>query len=222
MESFHNRSGSYTKAPKIKVPPGMKAQQLMIGCGRYQSSSVSPTYDSYAENLDLNAPILRYLCSGSPIAGKLGLAGGDRAIDAASAVKYCHPFNQFGGGSGGSGSGGLGSRGIGSPSVLSPLSAVENLVDRSPPGVYRTPVKAVEGEEVLVMDGVPVSSGGRSLRSVSDSSSSSGSSVKSLYKSENCYSKCQVFLSLSLSPAIFFFVVRNMFALRKIAQLNNR
>ncbi|PON50061.1 Zinc finger, CCCH-type [Trema orientale] len=195
MEGFHG--SKYLKTPKIKVPPGMKAHPLMIGSGRYQTSSLSPNFDSYSENLDLNASILRHY--GSPIAGKLAFAG-DPAMDPASAAKHCHLFHHYGGSGGG-----FVSRGIGSPSVLSPLSGVENLMDRSPPGVYRTPVKAVAGEEVLVMDGVPVSSsgGGRSLRSVSDSSSSSSASSVNKYKSEICHScedsgnnryssKCQV------------------------------
>ena len=149
MESFRS-SSNYSKASKIKVPPGMKTRQLIIGT-----------------DLSENFPMLRYFSAKSPIDRKLASTGDL------------------------SRSRGFGSRGIGSPSVLSPLSPVENLIELSPPGVYRTPVKAVEGEEVLVMDGVPVSGGGsgsggrggRSLRSVSDSSSSSASSVKN-YKLE--------------------------------------
>lgn len=94
---------------------------------------------------------------------------------------------------------------------LSPLSALENLIDRSPPppppplAVYGTPVKAVEGEEVLVIDGVTVSGGGKRIPRFSGSGSSSadGSSGKSLFKTDICRSsedsgnsryssKCQV------------------------------
>ncbi|CAL8107870.1 unnamed protein product [Prunus armeniaca] len=75
---------------------------------------------------------------------------------------------------------------------LSPLSPVENLMERSPPSiVYRTPVRGVQREEVLVMDGVLVTGGGRSARSASDllsSSSSSDSSGKILYKTDLCRS----------------------------------
>lgn len=178
MEGFHGSSssiiGNFSKVPKIKLPPGMKTQPLMI----------SSNFDSYSENLDLNAPLIRYLCAGSPVAGKRAVAGD------------------------GGGGGGFVPRGS-----LSPLSALENLIDRSPPPpppplvVYGTPVKAVEGEEVLVIDGVTVSGGGKKILrfSGSDSSSAYGSSGKSLIKTDICRSsedsgnsryssKCQVSL----------------------------
>lgn len=60
----------------------------------------------------------------------------------------------------------------------SPLSVVDNLINRSPPpSAYRTPVKAVDGEEVLVMDGLPFK-----RKSRFSGSESSGSSGKSLFK----------------------------------------
>ncbi|KAH0993152.1 hypothetical protein GBA52_004635 [Prunus armeniaca] len=63
---------------------------------------------------------------------------------------------------------------------LSPLSPLENLMERSQPSiVYRTSVRGVQREEVLVMDGVSVAEGGRSSRSTSDMSSSSSSSDSS-------------------------------------------
>ncbi|VVA41617.1 PREDICTED: mRNA decay activator ZFP36, partial [Prunus dulcis] len=73
---------------------------------------------------------------------------------------------------------------------LSPLSPLENLMERSQPSiVYRTLVRGVQREEVLVMDGVSVAGGGRSSRSaydMSSSSSSSDSSGKILYKTDLC------------------------------------
>ncbi|KAH7518531.1 hypothetical protein FEM48_Zijuj09G0181500 [Ziziphus jujuba var. spinosa] len=125
--------------------------QLMFGNRGYhrhgQSIISSPTLDSFAERLDHNSPILRYLSPPS-----------------SSSV------------------------------VQSPLSAVENLTERSPPSVlYGTPVKAMEGEEVMVMDGVLMKGGGggrsnaRGSASASGSSSSSGSSGKSRYKTEICH-----------------------------------
>lgn len=175
MENF-NGGNNYAKPSRIKIPPGMKTQQLMIvSGGRYQTNTISPAFDSFADDPDHNASIIRYLRSGSPIAGNIALAE-EHVIDA---TKLCHPYLHHYG-NGGSGHSGLVPRGFGSSSVLSPM---KNMMDRSPP-VYRTPVKAVEGEEVLVMDGVPVSGGvGRSLRSVADSSSSS----KSQYKTENLH-----------------------------------
>lgn len=158
--------------------------QLMFGNRGYhrhgQSIISSPTLDSFADRLDHNSPILRYLSPPS-----------------SSSV------------------------------VQSPLSAVENLTERSPPSVlYGTPVKAMEGEEVMVMDGVLMKGGGggrsnaRGSASASGSSSSSGSSGKSRYKTEICHawedsancrhgSKCQVILYISLSfcrsNVLFFF-----------------
>ncbi|XP_048336565.2 uncharacterized protein LOC125424130 isoform X1 [Ziziphus jujuba] len=125
--------------------------QLMFGNRGYhrhgQSIISSPTLDSFADRLDHNSPILRYLSPPS-----------------SSSV------------------------------VQSPLSAVENLTERSPPSVlYGTPVKAMEGEEVMVMDGVLMKGGGggrsnaRGSASASGSSSSSGSSGKSRYKTEICH-----------------------------------
>ncbi|XP_062077212.1 uncharacterized protein LOC133782066 [Humulus lupulus] len=177
MENFHG-GNNYTKPSRIKIPPGMKAQQLMIvKGGRYQTNTISPSFDLIADDPDHKSSIIRYLRSGSPIAGNLVLAE-EQVIDA---TKICHPYPHYCG-NGGSGHSGFVSRGFGPSSVLSPM---KNMMDRSPP-VYRTPVKAVEGEEVLVMDGVPVSGGvGRSSRSVADSSSSG----KSQYKTENFHSR---------------------------------
>ncbi|KAF4376265.1 hypothetical protein CsatB_015192 [Cannabis sativa] len=155
MENFHG-GNNYSKPSRIKIPPGMKTQQLMIGSsGRYQTSAISATFDSFADNPDHNSSIIRYLRSGSAIAGNLALAE-EKVIDAA---KHCNPFHHYGG-NGNSGHSGFVSRGFGSSSVLSPM---KNMMDRSSQ-VYRTPVKAVEGEEVLVMDGVPVSNGVGSSR----------------------------------------------------------
>lgn len=99
---------------------------------------------------------------------------------------------------------------------LSPLSSVENLMamrspSPSPSTVYRTPVRAVPTEEVLVMDGVLITGGKRSSRSASNSPSSSpsDSSGKSLYKSG---SKCQVSISFSLAvSSILIYFSNNLF-----------
>ncbi|CAL9029907.1 unnamed protein product [Prunus brigantina] len=76
---------------------------------------------------------------------------------------------------------------------LSPLSPLENLMERSQPSiVYRTLVRGVQREEVLVMDCVSVTGEGRSSRSASDLSSSfssSDSSWKILYKTDLCRSR---------------------------------
>ncbi|CAB4298728.1 unnamed protein product [Prunus armeniaca] len=73
---------------------------------------------------------------------------------------------------------------------LSQLSPLENLMERSPPSiVYRKHVRGVQREEVLVMDGVSVTRGGRSSMSASDllsSSSSSDSPGKILYQTDLC------------------------------------
>ncbi|CAB4268356.1 unnamed protein product [Prunus armeniaca] len=75
---------------------------------------------------------------------------------------------------------------------LSQLSPLENLMERSPPSiVYRKHVRGVQREEVLVMDGVSVTRGGRSSMSASDllsSSSSSDSPGKILYQTDLCRS----------------------------------
>ncbi|CAB4262491.1 unnamed protein product [Prunus armeniaca] len=94
------------------------------------------------ENVDLNSPMLRYLCAQSQ-----------------------------------------------SQSSSPPLAALAfGESERSQPSiVYRTPMRGVQREEVLVMDGVSVVEGGRSSRSTSDmssSSSSSDSSGKILYKTD--------------------------------------
>ncbi|KAL5562958.1 hypothetical protein UlMin_032705 [Ulmus minor] len=166
-------SGSFPMAPRINIPKEMNAH-LMIESNRYHHQSMSPTFDSYSENLDINAPIFRYLFSGSPITGKPAFTG-DSPMDM---VKHRLPLQYSG-----SGSSGKSSFSRGSSFGLSPLSTVENLIDRSSPTVYGTPVKAVEGEEVLVIDEIPVM-GGRSARSVSDSSSG-----KTHYKTEICHSR---------------------------------
>lgn len=137
------------------------------------------------ENLD-PAALIRYLRSVSPA-----------SPDAGDGFKT--PAVMIGG------SGGFGSS-------LSPLRAVENLVETPP--VFKTPVKVVE--DVLVMDGILVGgsvSGGRMRLSASSDSSggtSSSGSNSSAYKREICRSwedssfcrhgsKCQVSLSLSIS-----------------------
>lgn len=108
------------------------------------------------------------------------------------------------------------------PVVASPMSAVDNLMGRSSSSkVFGTPVKAMEGEEVLVMDGVLVSGGGGgggrgSKSSAPGSSSSLGSSGKGRYKTDVCRSwddsghcrhgsKCQVVPLPSLRPGLFHF-----------------
>ncbi|XP_058095765.1 uncharacterized protein LOC131241109 isoform X3 [Magnolia sinica] len=82
-----------------------------------------------------------------------------------------------------------------SPSPLSPIENLPTPPPRSPP-VYKAtppPVKVVEGEEVLVMDGILVNSSSpvgmnraATVRSSADSSVLSGSN--SLYKTEICRS----------------------------------
>lgn len=168
MEGFHGSigndggGGNYSKATKIKIPPGMKTHHLMIGSGSYNGNPVSPTiFDSYSENLDLNTSLIRYMCSGSPVTGKLALAGDGCFVP----------------------------RGSLSPlSVVENL--IGRSPPPPPPPVYGTPAKAVEGEDTLLMDGVLVIGGGKRTSSFSGShsSSASGSAGKSLFKTDSCRS----------------------------------
>lgn len=189
----------------INVPPGTK-NSLVIGNSRYHCQSSSPTYDFLPENIDLNSPMFKYLLSGSPITGKMQSSEELWNSPVIDASKHRHSY-QYSHRSA-SGNSNLISRA--SLPVMSPLSAVENIMEWSSPSkMYgTTPVKAVEGEEVFVMDAVPVSGGGRIRKSTPDSYASSSSSAKSPYRTEICRSwedsghcrfgsKCQV-KSLSL------------------------
>lgn len=150
--------------------------QFFVGGGRFHHPSNSPTFDPYTSSLDKSnlenldpAALIRYLRSVSPA-----------SPDAGDGFKT--PAVMIGG------SGGFGSS-------LSPLRAVENLVETPPsrtPPVFKTPVKVVE--DVLVMDGILVGgsvSGGRMRLSASSDSSggtSSSGSNSSAYKREICRS----------------------------------
>ncbi|KAG5525969.1 hypothetical protein RHGRI_032308 [Rhododendron griersonianum] len=148
--------------------------QFFVVGGRYHHPSNSPTFDPYTSSFDKSnlenldpAALIRYLRSVSPA-----------SPDAGDGFKT--PAVMIGG------SGGFGSS-------LSPLRAVENLVETPPsrtPPVFKTPVKVVE--DVLVMDGILVGgsvSGGR-MWSSSDSSggTSSSGSNSCAYKREICRS----------------------------------
>ncbi|XP_068314281.1 uncharacterized protein [Pyrus communis] len=100
------------------------------------------------ENVDVNTPLFRYLCaqSHSP-----SLSPTDTLKQRRRHHSPLLPLENL--------------------MQRSPLSPLENLMQRPPPlTVYRTPIGAVEREEVLVMDGVLVTGGGgRSSRSASSS-----------------------------------------------------
>ncbi|XP_048437548.1 uncharacterized protein LOC103968133 isoform X2 [Pyrus x bretschneideri] len=100
------------------------------------------------ENVDVNTPLFRYLCaqSHSP-----SLSPTDTLKQRRRHHSLLSPLENL--------------------MQRSPLSPLENLMQRPPPPtVYRTPIGAVEREEVLVMDGVLVTGGGgRSSRSASSS-----------------------------------------------------
>ncbi|KAB2628507.1 hypothetical protein D8674_033302 [Pyrus ussuriensis x Pyrus communis] len=100
------------------------------------------------ENVDVNTPLFRYLCaqSHSP-----SLSPTDTLKQRRRHHSPLSPLENL--------------------MQRSPLSPLENLMQRPPPlTVYRTPIGAVEREEVLVMDGVLVTGGGgRSSRSASSS-----------------------------------------------------
>ncbi|KAM1120267.1 hypothetical protein FF1_044317 [Malus domestica] len=112
------------------------------------------------ENVDVNTPLFRYLCaqSHSP-----SLSPTDTLKQRRRHHSPLSPLENL--------------------MQRSPFSPLENLMQRSPhsplqnlmqrpppPTVYRTPIGAVEREEVLVMDGVLVTGGGgRSSRSASSS-----------------------------------------------------
>ncbi|XP_028801827.1 uncharacterized protein LOC114757000 [Neltuma alba] len=160
---------------KIKIPKAKASNEnispmklemedpMFIGSRRFhQSMALSPTFQSYAENLDINSPLARYLLAGSPISGGVSPSGesftsptiGSRKNRSALLQQY---------NSSSSGSSSCGSR---NRLPVSPLSSIENLemmpLISSP--VYGTPVKAEE--EVLVMDDIQVkltSSGGKRL-----------------------------------------------------------
>ncbi|KAJ1402272.1 zinc finger protein [Sesbania bispinosa] len=111
--------------------------------GRYlQSTTMSPRFQPYAENIDVGSPLARYLFAGSPITGKVASSGeaftpptfGSGKYRSAKALHYS------------------GNSSFGSRSRLS-LSSIENLEIMSPP-VYGTPVKV--DEEILVMDDILV------------------------------------------------------------------
>jgi hypothetical protein len=173
--------------------------------GRYlQSTTMSPGFQSYAENDFGSPPLARYFYAGSPLSGKSSDSFNSPLFGAS---KYrSTKMQQYSGGGTSSGNSSFGSRGRLS---LSPLSSIENFEIKSPP-MYRTPVKG--DEEVIVMDDIQVrpKSGGKSGRSSSSSSSgrgssssSSSSSRKSVFKTDLCRawedsgncrynSKCQV------------------------------
>lgn len=154
--------------------------------GRYlQSTTMSPGFQPYAENIDTGSPLARYFFAGSPISGKSSESFtspifGSSKYRSARMQQYCATS---------SGNSSFGSRGRLS---LSPLSSIENMEIKplmSPP-MYGTPVKV--DEEVIVMDDIQVRpmSGGKNGRSSSSSSSrgsgSSSSSSKSVYKTDIC------------------------------------
>ncbi|PNY11824.1 zinc finger C-x8-C-x5-C-x3-H type protein [Trifolium pratense] len=160
--------------------------------GRYlQSKTMSPGFQSYAENIDFGSPppLARYFYAGSPLSGKSSNSFNSPIFGAS---KYRSlKMQQYSGGGTSSGNSSFGSRGR---LPLSPLSSIENFEKKSPP-IYRTPVKG--DEEVFVMDDIQVRpmSGVKSGRSSSSSSSgrgsssgkgSSSSSTKSLFKTDIC------------------------------------
>lgn len=169
-----SRSNSKINIPKLKasnenIPP-IKLEmddQLFLGRGRYhQSMTLSPSFQPFAENIDINSPLVRYSLTGSPISGKVSSSGDSFSSPTFGSSKYRSTIvQQYNSNSSGNGS--FGSRGRLS---ISPLSSIENF-EMLPP-LYGTPVK--DGEEVLVMDDIQVRStpGGKSGRSSSSSSSS--------------------------------------------------
>ncbi|XP_054776562.1 uncharacterized protein LOC129285046 [Prosopis cineraria] len=165
-----SRSNSKIKIPKAKAsnenisPMKLETEdQMIIGRGRFhQSMALSPTLQSFAENLDINSPLARYLRAGSPISGKVSPSGESFNSPTIGSHKPRSAIvQQYNSSSGGSSSCGSRNR-----LSISPLSSIENLemmpLMASP--VYGTPVKAEE--EVLVMDDIqvrPSTSGGKRL-----------------------------------------------------------
>lgn len=165
-----SRGNSKIKIPKAKAsnenisPMKLEMEDpVYIARGRFhQSMALSPTFLSYAENLDINSPLARYLRAGSSISGKVSPSGDSFSSPTIGSRKNRSAILQQHN-SGSSGSSSCGSR---SRFSVSPLSSIENIemmpLLSSP--VYGTPVKAEE--EVLVMDDIQVrlsSSGGKRL-----------------------------------------------------------
>ncbi|KAK7363171.1 hypothetical protein VNO77_05302 [Canavalia gladiata] len=157
--------------------------------GRYlqPTTTMSPQFQPYAENIDVSSPLARYFFAGSPLSGKVAASGeaftpptfGSSKYRTAKAQQYCGNS---------SGSSSFGSRGRLSPSPLSSIENMEIASLMSPP-MYRTPVKG--DDDVLVMDDILVRpmSGGKNGRSSSSSgrgSSSSSTTSKSVFKTEIC------------------------------------
>lgn len=181
-------------------------EQLLIGRGRYHRS-MSPSFQSYTENVDIGSPLLRYFRAGSPASGNVASPGESFTSPTFGSGKYRSAMVQQYSSSNSSGSSSFGSRGRLS---VAPLSSIENLDMTAimPPPVYGTPVKV--DEEVIVMDDILVRStpAGRSGRSSVGSSSEGGASLSSTsarnaFKREICHaweesgscrynSKCQV------------------------------
>ncbi|KAJ7946682.1 Zinc finger protein like [Quillaja saponaria] len=179
------RPSSNTRIPMVR-PLIQMNDQLLLGRG-FSHQSMSPTFDPYAENLDVGSPLVRYLRTGSPVARKFLLPGETSftspTINAGKnspTIVQQYSSNCLGNSS-------FGSRGRLSLSPLSPLDNLEITPVVTPP-VYATPVKG--DEDVLVMDDILVRSvvKARSGRSTSDSSGSSSSSGRSMYKKDICRS----------------------------------
>ncbi|CAK9160461.1 unnamed protein product [Ilex paraguariensis] len=200
MEGFYGSNSS--KVPKIKplkenVSP--LNPQNFIGRSRYHHHPPkSPVFDSYASSDSTNSPnsgspLIKYLRSAS-----LSIAAGDDSYKSLAVDSpECH-FNS----SKSNSNGGFGSRGL---TPVSVLSAVENLETRPArsAALFKTPMKIEE--DVLVMDGILVSSvpcaKTRTSSSLSDSNSRRRSSLSSLdsggtsssrnnssyYKTETCW-----------------------------------
>ncbi|KAF7842631.1 mRNA decay activator protein ZFP36L2-like [Senna tora] len=195
-----SRGNSKIKIPKVKASnentSPMKVEmedQLLIGRGRYhQSMTLSPSFQSFAENFDISSPLVRYSRTGSPISGKVSSSGESYTSPTFGSSKYRSAIvQQYNSNSSGNSS--FGSRGRLS---ISPLSSIENL-EMMPPPLYGTPVK--DDEEVLVMDDIQVrpTSGGKSGRSSSSSSSSSGEEQRPIRHSRMHRSEVQASKSSS-------------------------
>lgn len=215
MEGRQGKRSSKTsiiKGLNVTVPPiniQMDNHLVIGGTGHYhqETNCKSPTMlDRYSEKLDRSTSIVRYFRSRSPVIGKLPSVGDTFSTpvpDVINANYRSAIMNHYA--SSTSRSSSFGSRGGGSS--LSPLSAIENLetpTARSPQ-IYGTPVKV--DEEVIVMDGILISSvpgGAKTMRSASESVTGGGSlSGKNLYRTDICRSwedsgscryghKCQV------------------------------
>ncbi|KAK4254307.1 hypothetical protein QN277_009709 [Acacia crassicarpa] len=165
-----SRGHSKIKIPKVKTsnenisPMKLEMEDPMyIARGRFhQSMALNPTFLSFAENLDINSPLARYLRAGSPISGKVSPSGDSFSSPTIGSRKNRSAIlQQYNSGSSGSSSCGSRNR-----LSVSPLSSIENMemVPLMSSPAYGTPVKAEE--EVLVMDDIQVrlsSSGGKRL-----------------------------------------------------------